>query len=237
MWKNGQKWRFQNISEYDFRIFQIMLYMIQNRWEAMRKGSKVQWNLEHDVMQFTIIHDDSTCFLLYDVCNIMLCNVMLCYVMYVERERVHLFARKNPVDPAKKCGSSPKKLEQVPKGKWAGNPWVFYISDPVLGHRMHMPRGQPTSGTLRYSPFHFLLAQLQVAYIFPMLTHFKPLKSRSETSWICLFGGMDSLVNRYAKTKKSHRDQIRAKTQKIIAQYIKNGWLVHHVHPITWLVR
>ena len=88
----------------------------------------------------------------------MLCYVMLCYVC---RERESTSIRK------KKSGGSgqemriqPKEFfEQVPKGKWAGNPWVFYISDPVLGHRMHMPRGQPTKGTLRYSPFHFLLAK------------------------------------------------------------------------------
>jgi hypothetical protein len=124
MWKNGQKWRFQNISEYDFRIFQIMLYMIQNRWEAMRKGSKVQWDLEHDVMQFTIIHDDSTCFLLYDVCNIMLCNVMLCYVMYVERESTSIRKKKSG-GSGKEMRIQPKEIRAGPEGKMGRKPMGF----------------------------------------------------------------------------------------------------------------
>jgi hypothetical protein len=60
-----------------------------------------------------------------------------------------------------------------------------------------------------------------------MLTHFKPLKSRSETSWICLFGGMDSLVNRYAKTKKVIVIKSEQKRRKLSPSTSKMvGWFI-----------
>ena len=91
---------------------------------------------------------------------------MLCYAMYVERERVHLFARNF--------------IRWIPKGKWAWNPWVFSISDPVLGQ----PDAYAIFGRWPHrhsSVFAIPLSvgeELQVAYIVPMLTHFNPRKAQ-----------------------------------------------------------